>query len=83
MGAPWFLARFYLVYGDFGLVLDSFEGYLLYKMIASQNVSSEAQVKNFFISQKNYVLFSRYSSFCIFNHSMILHTCDIIMSIST
>ena len=39
MHAPWFLARFYQVPGGFGLVLDNFEGYLRYKMIASQNVS--------------------------------------------
>ena len=28
----------------------SFKGYLHYKMITSQNVPSEAQIKNFFIS---------------------------------
>ena len=28
----------------------NFKGYLRYKTITSQNVSSEAQVKNFFIS---------------------------------
>ena len=31
-------------------VSQSFKGYLRYKTIISQNVSSEAQVKNFFIS---------------------------------
>ena len=51
--------------------LSHFKGYLHYKMITSQNVSSEVQVKNFFISQESYFPFSRYSSFCIFNHSMI------------
>ena len=61
----------------------SFKGYLRYKTIISQNVSSEAQIKNFFISQKNYVLFSRYSSFCIFSHPMIYRNCDVTMSIST
>ena len=30
--------------------LSRIKGYLRYKMINSQNVSSEAQVKNFFIS---------------------------------
>ena len=44
------------------------KGYIYYKTITSQNVSSEAQVKNLFISWKGYVSFSRYSSFCIFNH---------------
>ena len=29
--------------------------YLSYKMITSQNVSSEAQVKNFIISKKSYI----------------------------
>ena len=55
--------------------------YLCYKTITSQNVPSEAQIKNFFISQKNYVPFSRYSNFLIFNHPMIYQICDIRMSI--
>ena len=59
------------------------KGYLCYKTITSQNVSSEAQIKNFFISQKNYVPFLRYSNFCIFNHPMIYRICDVMMSIST
>ena len=45
-------------YSGFGI---PFKGYLCYKTITSQNVSSEAQVKNFFISKKSYVIFSRYS----------------------
>ena len=61
-------------------MIYEFKGYLRYKTIASQNVSSEAQIKNFFISQKNYVPFSRYSSFCIFNHPMIYQICDVMMS---
>ena len=36
------------------------------KVDSAQNVSSEAQVKNFFILYKNSVPFSRYSNFCIF-----------------
>ena len=44
------------------------KGYLHNKMKRYQNVSYEAQIKNFFISKKNYVLFSRYSNFCVFNH---------------
>ena len=59
------------------------KGYLCYKTITSQNVRSEAQVKNCFVSYKSYVLFSRYSSVCIFNHSMIYEICDVIMSIIT
>ena len=51
------------------------------KTITCQNVSSEAQIKNFFISYKNYVPFSRYSSFCIFIHPMIYRICDVTMSI--
>ena len=35
------------------------------------------------ISQKSSVLFSRYSSFYIFNRLMIFQTCDVMMSIST
>ena len=41
---------------------------------------SEAQIKNFFISQKNYIPFSRYSSFYIYNHPMIFRICDVTMS---
>ena len=46
------------------------KGYLRYKTITYQNVSSGAQVKNFFILWKSDVPFSRYSGFCIFNHLM-------------
>ena len=59
------------------------KGYLCYKTMTSQNVSSEAQVKDFFILWKDYVPFSRYSSFCIFNQPMIYQICDVMMSIST
>ena len=54
-----------------------FKGYLCYKTITSKNVLAEARIKNFkqvrnFVSQKSYVTFSRYSSFCIFNHPIFL-----------
>ena len=52
-------------------------------MITSQNVVFETQVKRFFVSQKSYVPFSRYSSFCIFDHPIIYQICDVMMSIST
>ena len=39
-------------------------------------MSSDAQ--EFFILQKSYVSFSRYSSFCIFNHPLIYQICDAI-----
>ena len=52
-------------------LVKNVNGYLRYKTITSQNMSSETQVKNFFISQKTYVPFSRYSTFCTFNPSMI------------
>ena len=58
-------------------VAGSIKGYLHYKTITSQNVSSDAQVKNFFISEKSYIPFSRYSNFCIFNYTMIYQICDI------
>ena len=60
-----------------------FKDYVHYKTIISQNELFEAQVKNFFISWKGYVPFSRYSSFCIFNHLMIYQICEVMMSIST
>ena len=59
------------------------QGYLCYKTITSQNAVSEAQVEIFFVSWESYVPFSRYSSFCIFNHLMIYQICDIMMSINT
>ena len=43
----------------------------------------KAQIKNFFISKKNYVPLSRYSSFYIFNHPLIYQISDVTMSIST
>ena len=60
-----------------------FKDYLCHKLITSQNVSSEAQVKNFFMLQKSYVSFLRCSSFCIFNHPMIYQICDAMMIINT
>ena len=65
----------------FHLFVFNFKGYLCYKMITSKNVPSEAQVKNFFISQKSYVPFSKYLSHL--NHPMIYQICDVMMSIST
>ena len=47
------------------------------KTITSQDVLSEARVKKLFIPLKSYVLFSRYSSFCI-KHPMIYQICDVI-----
>ena len=51
--------------------------------ITSQNVPPKAQIKNFFISYKNYVSFSRCSSFWILNHPMIYQISDVAMSINT
>ena len=59
------------------------KGYLRYKKITSQNVPSKAQIKDFFISNKNYVPFARYSSFCIFNDPMIYQISDLTICIST
>ena len=63
--------------------IKALKGYRRYKTITSQNAPSKAQIKNFFISKKNYVPFSRYSSFCIFHHAMIYQISDVTMSIST
>ena len=64
------------------LFILSIKGYVRYKTITSQNVPSKVQIKNFFISWKNYVPLSRFSSFCIFNHSMIYQISDVTISIS-
>ena len=41
----------------------NYKGYLCYKTVTSQDASSDGQVKNFFISCKSYVLFSRIQVF--------------------
>ena len=64
------------------LKTDFLKGYLPYKIITSENSSSEAQVDNFFILQKSYVPFSRYSSLRILKDPMIYQICDVMMSIS-
>ena len=58
------------------------KGYLHYKTITSENVSSEIKVKNSFISQQSYVPFSGYPSFCILNHYIVYPICDVMMSVS-
>ena len=60
-----------------------FKGCLHCKMITSQNVGSEIQIKSFSLLQQNYVPFSRYSSFSIFNHPMIYQICDVMIRICT
>ena len=67
----------------FTILISWSKGYLCYKTIIYQNVSSESQVKNFFISWKSFVPFSIYSSFCNFKHPMIYQIYDVMMSIST
>ena len=47
------------------------KGYLHHKIITSQNMLSEAQIKNFFILKKSCIPFTRYSSFCILDDPMI------------
>ena len=65
------------------LMQQILKGYLHYKIITSQNVSSEPQVNNFFILWKSYVPFSRHLNFSIFNLPMIYQICDVLMSINT
>ena len=64
------------------LIFFLLKDYLRYKTITSQHVSSKAQVKSFLILQQRYAPFSRYSSFCIFNHFIIYQICNIMVSIS-
>ena len=68
---------------SFDCCFSTFRGNLWYISITSQNESLQALVTNFFISQKGYVPFSRYSNFCIFNHSIIYQICVVMMSIRT
>ena len=71
-----------LFYWSVLFMICLFKACLHYKRITSENVSSEAQVKNVFISEKSYVPFSRYESIFVFNHPMIYQICDV-MSIIT
>ena len=63
--------------------LKYFKGYLRYKMIISQNVSSEAQIKNFLFRRKIIFCSQDIQVFAFFSHPMIYRTCDITISIST
>ena len=59
------------------------QGYLHYKTITYQNMSTAAQIKIFcFVLETNYVLFSRFSSFSIFNNPMIYQICYVMTSIA-
>ena len=49
--------------------------YLRYKTITSQNVPSKAQIRNFFILQKNYVPFSRYPNMSTIKNGQIFLYC--------
>ena len=60
-----------------------FKGYLRYRTLSSESVPSEAQVNNFFISQKSHVPFLRYSIFQICNYIMNFQIYDVSMSIDT
>ena len=53
------------------------------KNVISENIVSDVPLKNFFISWKSYPSFSRYSMFCISNHSAICNICDAMTSTST
>ena len=80
----WFLWQivYYSHFGySLGLMLRYFKGYLRWKTIIFENVSSEAQAKDFLVLWKSYLPLSRYSSF--FNHPMICQICDVMISIST
>ena len=59
------------------------KGYLRYKTITSQNVSSEGHVKNlfYFIEKLSFVL--KIFKFFIFKYPMIYQMCDVMISIST
>ena len=53
------------------------------KNVISENIVSDVQLKNFFISWESYASFSRYSMFCIINHPINCKVCDAVMSNST
>ena len=65
------------------MLLDVAKGYLYYKMKSSQNVLSEAQVKNFLISLWSYCSFLKIFKFLYLKPSHDLPSCDVMMSIST
>ena len=65
------------------MLLDVAKGYLYYKMKSSQNVLSEAQVKNFLISLKSYCSVLKIFKFLYLKPSHDLPSCDVMMSLST
>ena len=65
------------------MLLDVVKGYLYYKMKSSQNVLSEAQVKNFLISLKSYCSVLKIFKFLYLKPSHDLPSYDVMMSIST
>ena len=65
------------------LLMAIFKVYLYYKTITSQNVSSEAQSKNFFDFVEKVCFVLKKLKFCIFNQRMIYQICDVMISIST
>ena len=65
------------------LLLNCIEDYLCYKMITSQTVLFEAQVKNFFYFVDKLWSVLKIFNFLYFNHPMIYQICDAMMSITT
>ena len=60
-----------------------FKGYLRYKTIFCHKVVLDAQLMNFYIWDKNNVLFSRYLDFCVYVKSTDFKICDVIICIAT
>ena len=60
-----------------------FKVYPRYKTITSQNVPSEAQIKNFFNFQEKLCSVFSIFKFLYLNHPMIDQICDVMTSTST
>ena len=59
------------------------KGYFRYKMITSENVSSQAQVQNFFYFTEKLCPVLKIFKFLYFQPPLIYQICDFVMNIST
>ena len=76
------MQRNFLVTSSYFKTVIEVKGYLRYKMITSQNVLFEVQVKKFFYFVEKLCSVLEIFKFCVFNHPLIYKICDVMMNIS-
>ena len=77
------MQRNFLVTWSYFKTVIEVKGYLRYKMITSQNVLFEVQVKKFFYFVEKLCSVLEIFKFCVFNHPLIYEICDVMMNISS